>query len=318
MKQLAIGLGPQIRFGTSSWYFPGWEGLVFRDRHPESVLSKHGLAAYAQHPLLRTVSLDRSFYRPLSTVDYAALAAQVPDDFRFVVKAGASVTDATLRHPGSGAPAQPNPLFLDPAVTLETVLRPAVDGLGRKLGVLLFQLSPLPAAWLSSSSPPDRLLQALDRLFTALPRPDHGLLAVELRDAEPLGPELAALLKLHGVRYCLGLHDRMPPLEAQLPMLRATWPGPLVCRWNLQRGLHYRQAKARFEPFDALVAPDPATRQALAQLIAVTVAAGQPVFTTINNKAEGSAPLSVFALAEAVSARMSASPSGAAGAGPLP
>ena len=317
LKQRAADLGPLVRFGTSSWYFPGWEGLVFRDRHPQGMLSKHGLAAYAQHPLLRTVSLDRSFYRPLSTANYAALAAQVPDDFRFVVKAGASVTDATLRDPSNGAPTQPNPLFLDPAVTLETVLRPAVEGLGRKLGVLLFQLSPLPAEWLSSSAP-SRLLQALDRLFTALPRPEHGLLAVELRDAEPLVPELAALLKRHGVRYCLGLHDRMPPLEAQLPMLRATWPGPLVCRWSLQRGLRYRQAKARFEPFDVLAAPDPATRQALARLIAVTVAAGQPVFTTINNKAEGSAPLSVFALAEAVSARMSASPAGVAGAGPLP
>lgn len=317
LEQLAVDLGSLIRFGTSSWYFPGWEGLVFRDRHPDSVLSKHGLAAYGQHPLLRTVSLDRSFYRPLSVATYAALAAQVPDDFRFIVKAGASVTDATLRRPDSGAPAQPNPLFLDPAVTLETALRPAVEGLGRKLGVLLFQLSPLPSGWLSSS-PPDRLLQALDRLFTALPRPDHGLLAIELRDAGSLVPELAALLKRHGVRYCVGLHDRMPPLEAQLPMLRSTWPGPLVCRWSLQRGLRYRQAKARFDPFDALVAPDPATRQALAQLIAVTAAAGQPVFMTINNKAEGSAPLSVFALAETVAARMSASPSAAMGAGPLP
>ena len=317
LKQRAVDLGPLVRFGTSSWYFPGWEGLVFRDRHPEGVLSKHGLAAYAQHPLLRTVSLDRSFYRPLSTADYAALAAQVPDDFRFVVKAGASVSDATLRHPGSGAPAQPNPLFLDPLVTLETVLRPAVEGMGRKLGVLLFQLSPLPADWLSPS-PPDRLLQALDRLFAALPRPDHGVLAIELRDAGLLVPELASLLKRHGVRYCVGLHDRMPLLEAQLPMLRATWPGPLVCRWSLQRGLRYRQAKARFEPFDALAAPDPATRQALARLIAATVAAGQPIFTTINNKAEGSAPLSVFALAEAVSALLPSPPPSVARAGALP
>lgn len=317
LKQYAADLGPLVRFGTSSWYFPGWEGLVFRDRHSEGVLSKSGLAAYAQHPLLRTVSLDRSFYRPLSTAEYAALANQVPDDFRFVVKAGASVTDAALRDPSSGAPKQPNPLFLDPALTLETVLRPAVEGLGRKLGVLLFQLSPLPAEWLSTS-PPGRLLQALDSLFTKLPRPDHGLLAIELRDAGLLVPELAALLKLHGVRYCLGLHDRMPPLDAQLPMLRATWPGPLVCRWSLQRGLRYRQAKARFEPFDALAAPDPVTRQALARLIAVTVAAGQPIFTTINNKAEGSAPLSVFALAEAVSTLLPPRPPGVAKAGPLP
>lgn len=305
LQDLARNLSPLARFGTSSWYFPGWAGLVFGRDYPQASLSRHGLAAYARHPLLRTVSLDRSFYRPLPTAEYARLAAQVPDDFRFVVKAASMVTDASVREPGSGQPAQPIPLFLDPAVARDEVLAPAVAGLGPKLGVLVFQLSPLSGPWLAD---PRSLLSALDRLFDALPRPEDGLLAVEFRDAGVLTPELAALLKAQGVRYCLGLHDRMPPLEQQLPMLRATWPGPLVCRWNLQRGLRYTQAKGLFEPFDKLLAPDPATRGALARLLAATVGAGQPAYVTINNKAEGSAPLSVFELAAAVAALRSSTP----------
>lgn len=296
-QQLAQRLGPLAHLGTSSWSFPGWDGIVYRGEHSAQKLAREGLRAYAAHPLLRCVSLDRSFYRALPASAYAALAAQVPGDFRFVVKASASVTDAVLREPGSGRAAAPNPGFLDPTLARAEVLEPVVEGLGARLGALVFQLSPLPRRWLDE---PGALLAALERLFTALPRPPHGVLALELRDAALLTPALAALLKAQGVRYCLGLHDRMPPIDAQLPMLRATWPGPLVCRWNLQRGYGYGEAKSTFEPFDRLQAPDPTTRAGLARVIAATLGAGHPVFTTINNKAEGSAPLSVLALARAI------------------
>ena len=53
--------------------------------YSEAVLAKNGLSAYAQHPLLRCVGIDRSFYRPLTEAQYARYAGQVPDDFRFVV-----------------------------------------------------------------------------------------------------------------------------------------------------------------------------------------------------------------------------------------
>ena len=105
------------------------------------------------------------------------------------------------------------------------------------------------------------------------------------------------------VTYCLGLHAKMPPIEDQLPLLRALWPGPLVCRWNLHRrhgAFGYEAAKAQYEPFDQLIDPDDETRTHLARVIAGTCGAGELAYVTINNKAEGSAPLSVAALAEAV------------------
>ncbi|MDO4706681.1 MAG: DUF72 domain-containing protein, partial [Comamonadaceae bacterium] len=78
LLELAARLPPQLRMGTSSWHFPGWAGLVWGSDYAESTLSKAGLAAYAAHPLLRSVSLDRVFYRPLSAQQYAHYAAQVP------------------------------------------------------------------------------------------------------------------------------------------------------------------------------------------------------------------------------------------------
>ncbi|AKJ29578.1 DUF72 domain-containing protein [Caldimonas brevitalea] len=302
---LAAALPAEVRFGTSSWHFPGWEGLVWGRGYAEGTLSKRGLTAYSQHPLLRCVSLDRSFYRPLDAAAYAQLAAQVAPGFRFVVKAPSSVTDAVVRSHADGRAMEPNPLFLDAGSAVELLVRPAVQGLGPTLGVLVFQVSPLPLAWLTQ---PAAWLERLDTLLAAVSAAlaDTGhpaLVAVEVRDPELLTPALAACLKRHGASYCLGLHDRMPTIDAQLPLLRALWPGPLVCRWNLQRGFRYEQARRRFEPFDRLLAPDPDTRHILAKVIAATAGAGHAVFVTINNKAEGSAPLSVLELAKAVLGR---------------
>lgn len=298
--QLVANIPQRIRLGTSSWSFPGWNGLVWDGEYSDAVLSKSGLAAYAKHPGLRTVSLDRAFYRPLSASQYAALAAQVPDDFRFVVKAPSLVTDAVVRAAG-GRGTQNNPAFLDPVLAISEFVQPALDGLGQRIGALVFQLSPLPAPFLRDL--PD-LFQRLSRLLAALPElrplaPD-GVIAVEVRNAELLTPDFVRVLKAAGATYCLGVHPRLPPVHDQLPLLRALWPGPLVCRWNLnaRHGAQgYEDAKGLYEPFDRLVDPDLDTRATLVKVMAATAAAGQNVYVTINNKAEGSAPQSVLALA---------------------
>lgn len=291
--------GGRCHLGTSSWHFPGWAGLTWDRPYAEALLSRQGLGAYARHPLLRTVSLDRAFYRVLTAAEYAQLARQVPADFRFVVKAPAVLTDAVAREAGSGRPQTANPHFLDPALALQGCVQPALDGLGERLGVIVFQLSPLPARWLGAGQP---LLQPLERLWQAVMPALQGraLAALEVRDTALLTPELAARLNANGVRCVLGLHSRLPAIDAQLPMQRATWPGDLVCRWNLQRGQRYAQARDAWAPFDRLVAPDPATRHELARVARATLDAGHRVFVTINNKAEGSAPRSVIELARAL------------------
>jgi uncharacterized protein YecE (DUF72 family) len=93
------------------------------------------------------------------------------------------------------------------------------------------------------------------------------------------------------------------PAYAAHPLLRALWPGPLVARWNLNR-LHgpfgYEEAEKKYGEFNEMLDPDPETRAELARIIRGTAGAGEEVFVTISNKAEGSAPLSVRALAQAI------------------
>jgi hypothetical protein len=87
----------------------------------------------------------------------------------------------------------------------------------------------------------------------------------------------------------------------------------LLIRWNLQRDRRYDEAKAEFAPFNRLAAPDPATRQAAVELAATALAAGRTVVILANNKAEGSAPLTLVEVAKALDARLG---SGAAGVEP--
>ena len=183
-------------------------------------------------------------------------------------------------------------------------MQPALEGLGPKLGALVFQLSPLPGAMVRRM---DEVLARLQTLLQALPplaptAPD-AVVSVEVRNPEFLTPAFATLLRSGGATYCLGVHAKMPSIEDQLPMLRALWPGPLVCRWNLnsKHGAYgYEDAKSQYAPFNQLVDEDLATRATLAKVAAATARAGFNSYITINNKAEGSAPLSVARLAAAV------------------
>ncbi|MFM0034270.1 DUF72 domain-containing protein [Paraburkholderia strydomiana] len=297
---LAAELPPQIHLGTSTWSFPGWNGIVYGDEYSNSKLSRDGLTAYGAHPLLKTVSIDRSFYQTLPVTDYLRYAQQVPEHFRFIVKAPMTITDATVRAE-RGEPVSLNPCFLNAQMAIDEFVTPCLEGLGAKAGALVFQLSPLPDQMLAQ---PTVFIERLAGFLMALPTlPDGTCYAIEIRDASLLTPRFIRALKVAGVRYCVGIHARMPdPLRqaAALALLDGEPAGPLIVRWSLHGGFKYEQAKAKYEPFNRLVDQDPATRASLAELAARYALAGQPVVIAINNKAEGSAPLSCVELARAI------------------
>ncbi|MFM7291372.1 MAG: DUF72 domain-containing protein [Planctomycetia bacterium] len=302
VRILGDSLPARIHLGTSSWSFPGWTGLVYAPRNGkpanEQTLARHGLAAYAAHPLFRTVSLDRTFYAPLTQEEFARYATQVPAHFRFVIKAPAAITDPVVRKPGSGEAARDNPLFLDATAAAATFVRPAVDGLGPKAGPLVFQFPPLGRRLLSDVP---KLAARIAAFMAMLPR--GPLYAVEVRDPQLACPSFAAALGDAAAVPCLAVHARMPPVAEQAAAFgleRADCTMPLVARWNLHAGRGYEEAKADYFPFNRLAEEDLPSRTALASLTRAAASAGRDVFVTINNKAEGSAPLSVQRLAEQI------------------
>jgi len=311
LQRLGRRLPTSIYLGTSSWSFPGWQRIVYGGAHTEVQLARLGLAAYSRHPLLRAVGIDRSFYQPLTEQQYAHYASQVGEHFRFLVKAPALITDALLRGE-RGAPAAENPSFLDPVLAREQFVEPALRGLGRHAGPLVFQLSPLPRRLTADGG--HELIDSLGVFLRQLPREVDGsapVYAVELRNAELLTPRFVRMLHDAAARLCIGIHAAMPAAARQAAALRAMdapdadsddWQlkGPLIVRWSLHAGLRYEEAKNRYAPFDRLLDADLTTRGTLAHLAHVAIRSHQPAFIIANNKAEGSAPLTCIELARAI------------------
>ncbi|MFO1077158.1 MAG: DUF72 domain-containing protein [Planctomycetota bacterium] len=290
---LAARLPAGLRLGTSSWNFPGWRGLVYAPGAAKKHLSRFGLAAYARHPLFRTVGLDRAFYAPLTATEYAEHAAMVPPSFRFLVKAWEELTSPTVRGKDG-----PNRRYLDADQAIDLVLAPAVEGLGDRRGPLVFQFPPQGAA---VTKEPQRFADRLHGFLAALPPGTDAF--VELRDAALLTGHYGEALAATATGHCFCVHPRLPPLARQLEVAGLPPAGRGVAvRWMLHAGLAYEAAKARYEPFDRLVDPDPGSRGAVAALIRRALADLDEVTVVVNNKAEGSAPLSVIALAQDLAA----------------
>jgi uncharacterized protein YecE (DUF72 family) len=287
---LAKRLPASVYFGTSSWSFPGWRGLVYQgDNLDETRLARQGLASYAQHPLLRAVGVDRGFYAPVPKSTLQRWFGEVPEDFRFLLKAHAALTTPKTARRPAFLQAAPQ-VFLDPAYACKEIIEPAQQALRHKLGVILFQFSPLgERVWRYRRE----LLERLDQFLSELPL---GSYAFEWRDVEIFGDDYAEVLARHGAIHGLAAHPRLPSLTQQARGLPVS--GPLVIRWLLARNLAYQEARQRFAPFDQLCEPDESTRQEIVGAVKAAVASGREAIVIINNKAEGSAPLSVTRLAE--------------------
>jgi uncharacterized protein YecE (DUF72 family) len=288
-RSLAERLPDSLYLGTSSWSFPGWEGIVYDRKVAKPLLARHGLVAYAKHPLFRTVCIDRTYYGPISAQDFRTYAESVPASFRFVVKAHELVTSARIRDRFTS---HANETFLDPGYALEEVIGPLVEGLGTKAGVVLFQFPPQPAG--------ADFHERLHRFLDTLPR--ELLYAVELRNRELLTPRYFEALVDVGACHCFNVHPKMPAMAEQAALARASRFPALVVRWMLRPNHGYEDARDAFFPFDELVEEDEGARTAIAQLCGEELAAANRVFVIVNNKAEGCAPLSLVRLAEELAA----------------
>ena len=299
LVQTASVLPAGIFLGTSSWSFPTWRGLVYGDSYEPAALARDGLEAYAQHPLLRSVGIDRTFYAPIPANELAHYARQVPQGFRFLVKAPVQCVSPWLR-PVSGQRSGENPHYLDAGFAVEQFVQAAMEGLGDRVGPLVFQFPPQGRG---IAGQPAAFADRLSAFFARLPK--GPLYAVELRDAALLTDEYLAALRDSGARHCLGLHPRQPGVREQARLLDQLPAGPLVVRWDLHPSYGYEEAREHYYPFTRLVDEDLPTRVALARLCLQTLAGGHVAFVIANNKAEGSAPLTVFKLAALIADELS-------------
>lgn len=294
---LAAALPDRIRLGTSTWSFPGWEGLVYAGAHSTEVLARHGLSAYAAHPLLRTVGLDRSFYGPVPAADLQRYALAAPPPFGMVVKCWDELTlPAFPRHARYGDRAgMPNPNFLDPSVFLEQFWAPFAQAYAAQVDAVVLEFSPMRVEAAGGVS---GFVARLDAFLEALPRSIP--LAVELRNTELMVPAYARVLQKHDATHVYNRWAHTPPLSQQVHLLGAPWGPHTVARLMLPQGQSYEDRLRQCAPFHRLVDQDPQMRADVAMLARLVMEGTGRLMVVVNNKAEGSAPLTVMALAEGI------------------
>ncbi|AKU99943.1 hypothetical protein AKJ09_06607 [Labilithrix luteola] len=309
-RELATHLPRRIRFGTSSWSFPGWGGIVFAGKPTQDALARRGLTAYAQNPLLRTVGLDRSYYGPLREDELAQYAAQLDrakeitaksgqdlPPFRMVSKVWEEITTAVFpSHLRYGARAgTKNPTFLDASRFLSEVLEPYRRAFLPYVGPFVFELTPMPRGAIDERT----LVARIDAFLGKLPTGFQW--AFELRNEELLGQRWFDMLAANGVAHVFTYWTAMPAIRAQLAHPRSIGARFVITRLMLPPYTRYETKKAEFAPFDKVVAPQPEMRDDVIKLLEEAIERGcEDVYVLVNNKAEGSSPLTVRALAERV------------------
>lgn len=167
--------------GTSGFSYRHWRGGVF---YPKGVPQKKELEYYAGQ--FRTLELNSPFYHLPSREVFESWHQRTPPDFVFAVKASRFITHIRRLNDCE----EPLALLVERA-----------EGLGKKLGPMLFQLPP--------SAKPD--LALLERFLALLP---HGREHVfEFRDPQWFADEVYALLRRYHVALCIAVSPIEPEPE---------------------------------------------------------------------------------------------------------
>jgi uncharacterized protein YecE (DUF72 family) len=224
------------RVGTSGFAYDEWAGSFY----PEDLPGAQRLAFYAAR--LPAVEINNTFYRMPKAPVLEGWAAQVPERFRFALKAPRRITHA------KGFAFEPD--------AVAHLFRVAA-ALGDRLGPVLFQLPP----WLRKDT------AKLRALLAALPA--GARVALEFRHRSWIDEEVDALLRDAGVALCAADFDeadRAVPIAATAPFgylrLRAAdYADADLDRWAGQIGEQpWQEAYVFFKHEDAGAAPRLAAR----------------------------------------------------------
>lgn len=298
IREIASKVPELIRFGTSSWTYPGWTGLIYEKEYPATGAGARMLAEYARWPLFRTVGIDSFFYAPPSAKTLQGYRESLPEGFPCVTKVWDRITAHTFANPREKARwGEPNPDWLNAELFLDEVVGPMREHFDGHIGPFVFEFQTI--ARKDKLTAP-LFAERLDRFFSALPT--DLPYAVEIRNPEYLAPEYFAVLRTHGVAHVFNSWTRMPAIGEQLQLHDSITAGFLVSRALLRPGRTYSDAVDAFAPYDHVQDENPILRADLAALAKAALELRIPAYLIVNNRAEGSAPLTIAAVARRLGA----------------
>ena len=299
IERLRAAIPAGVHFGTSSWNYPAWKGLVYTRDYPEKGSPAAMLEEYARFPLFGTVGIDSSFYGPLTEATCRRYARALPDGFRCIAKVWERITVHTFANPREKARSgQSNPDFLNPQVFLDEVYRPAQEHFAAHQGPFVFEFQAIAR---EDRLSPDEFANRIDRFFDRLP--SEGRYAVEVRNPEFLTDAYFAVLREHDVAHVFNSWTRMPTMGEQLDRPGSVTASFLVARALLRPGRAYADAVEEFAPYDRIRDPNPELRSDLVRVVETAEKLRIPAYILVNNRAEGSAPRTIAAVAQLLADR---------------
>ncbi len=90
----------------------------------------------------------------------------------------------------------------------------------------------------------------------------------------------------------------MPPIGHQLDLPGSLTAPFIIARALLRPGRTYDEAVDAFAPYDRIREPNSKLRRDLVRLVEMARQTQLPAYLLVNNRAEGSAPLTIAAVAE--------------------
>jgi uncharacterized protein YecE (DUF72 family) len=293
LRSLREAIPPLIRFGTSSWNYPGWQGLVYHGKYPKSGAVPKMLAEYAEFPLFTTVGIDASFYRPLTPGTYKSYREALPPGFTCVQKVWNRITIHTFTgHQDGGTAGEKNPDFLNAELCVNEVIGPALEQFAGHLGPFVFEIQTIAK---KDKVGPDDFAGRLDDFLGKLPT--EAMYSVELRNEEYLSPAYLAVLREHRVAHLFNSWTRMPPIGEQMEHADVITAPFVIARALLRPGRYYAEAVDAFAPYDKIQDENPELRGDLTKLAERALKLRVPAWLLVNNRAEGSAPHTIAAVA---------------------
>jgi len=298
--QLAALARQGVFIGTSSWKYPGWQGMlydraryVWRGRYSGARFEKLCLAEYAE--VFQTVGVDAAYYQFPDHPYLEGMVSQVPRDFLFALKVTDEITIKRFPAlPRFGQRAgRPNESFLNADLFASAFLKPC-EPFQANVGLLMFEFSRFAPGDFERGRD---FVEALDGFLGRLPA--GWRYGVEIRNRNFLHPDYFAALARHGVAHVYNSWQDMPSVGEQLALAEnRTTPDFCGARFLLKPGRAYAEAVRRFSPYDRIQDVNPEGRAAGGRLIRDTVARGKPAqaFIYVNNRFEGNALETIAAM----------------------
>ena len=277
-----------VRFGASSWKYPGWRGIVYNRKYKSKKdFNDHCLAEYSE--LFSTVCADFALYDFPDSKQMKLIHDSTTDTFEVSLKVTDRVT--IKRYPSlprfGPLAGTENPDFLNIELFEDAFLKP-LEELKQKRGAIIFEFSTFHP---TSEITYRKFVDLIDAFIARLPKGYEY--AVELRNREFLTEEYLNMLSSYGVAHVLNNWTRMPPIIDQIKIAGVLTSSFSVARALLVPGRAYQDAVQMFQPYDRVKEENPELRMGLVESVQKCIAEGKTLYAYVNNRAEGNSPRTI-------------------------